>query len=198
MVVDGLECARQLFALADQQYEDVRMSKEQFASIKPKLPFGQMPVLEVDGRQLAQSQAINRYLAKTFGFAGKDPFEEAVIDSLVDQYTDYRNDIKPFFYVALGFAPGDLDKLKKETFMPAREKFLGFLTKFLKKNASSGFLVGNSLTWVDVLIADHVSDFSKRVPEFFDGFPEVKAHMEKVHSNPKIKKWIDSRPQTAF
>ncbi|KAJ1368935.1 hypothetical protein KIN20_030300, partial [Parelaphostrongylus tenuis] len=70
------------------------------------------------------------------GFAGKDSFEEAVIDSLIDQYTDYKNEIKPFIYAFLGFAPGDVDKLKKETFMPSREKFLGFVTKFLKKNAS--------------------------------------------------------------
>ncbi|KAJ1369196.1 hypothetical protein KIN20_030603 [Parelaphostrongylus tenuis] len=54
------------------------------------------------------------------------------------------------------------------------------------------------MTWVDVFIAEHVSDMYAKVPEFLDGFPEVKAHMEKVQSNPKIKKWIDSRPKTNF
>ncbi|KAK6009460.1 glutathione S-transferase protein, partial [Ostertagia ostertagi] len=56
-----------LFALADQKFEDVRLTREAFAPLKESMPFGQMPVLEVDGKKLAQSLAINRYLAKTFG-----------------------------------------------------------------------------------------------------------------------------------
>ncbi|KAJ1365766.1 hypothetical protein KIN20_026197 [Parelaphostrongylus tenuis] len=192
------ECARQLFALADQQYEDVRLSKEQFASIKDKMPFGQIPDVEVDGKQLAQSQAINCYLAKTFGFAGKDAFESAVIDSLVDQYMDYRAEIEPYFHSLLSFIPGDLDKLKKDAMMPACKKFLGIVAKFLKNAASSGFLVGNSLSWVDVVIAEHVSDISKSLPDYLDGYPEVKAHMEKDRLNPKLKNWFNKRPETSF
>ncbi|VDL82880.1 unnamed protein product [Nippostrongylus brasiliensis] len=192
------EGARQLFALADQQFEDVRVTHETFPALKPTLPFGQLPLLEFDGHQIAQSNAINRYLAKTFGFAGKDAFESAVIDSLADQLTDYRVEIKPWFYVAAGFSQGDAEKLKKEVLLPARDKFLGFITKFLKKNAAHGYLVGDKISWADVLIAEHTSDLFKRVPEYLDGFPEVKAHMEKIHQNPKIKKWRESRPETSF
>ncbi|EPB80179.1 glutathione S-transferase protein [Ancylostoma ceylanicum] len=108
------ECARQLFALADQQYEDIRVTHEEFPNIKP-----------------------------------------------------------------------------------TRDKFLGFITKFLKKN-SSGFLVGDSVTWVDLLVAEHASDIQSKVPEYLEGFPEVKAHMEKVRSIPKLKKWIESRPASVF
>ncbi|EPB80178.1 glutathione S-transferase protein [Ancylostoma ceylanicum] len=89
------------------------------------------------------------------------------------------------------------DNLKKDVLLPARDKFFGFLTKFLKKN-SSGFLVGDSVTWVDLLIAEHVSSMQSKVPEYLEGFPEVKAHMEKVHSIPKIKKWIESRPASDY
>ncbi|VDM81296.1 unnamed protein product [Strongylus vulgaris] len=103
------ECARQLFALADQKYEDIRVTHETFPALKPKLPFGQLPLLDEDGKELAQSNAINRYLAKKFGFAGKTPFEEALVDSLADQYSDYRIEIKPFVYTAYGFEKkGDL------------------------------------------------------------------------------------------
>ncbi|VDO96001.1 unnamed protein product [Heligmosomoides polygyrus] len=191
------ECARQIFALADQKYEDVRITREEFAPLKATFPFGQVPVLEVDGQQLAQSLAISRYLARTFGFAGSTPFESALIDSLADAFTDYRAEVKKFYYTSVGLTTGDLEKLKTEEALPARTKFLGFLTKFLKKNPS-GFLVGDKISWVDLLIADHVADMTNRVPEFVEGFPEVKTHVERIEQTPRIKKWIETRPASAF
>ncbi|KAL6736811.1 hypothetical protein Aduo_007118 [Ancylostoma duodenale] len=191
------ECARQIFALAGQEFEDVRLTKEQFAPVKPNMPFGQLPVLEVDGKQLAQSLAICRYLARQFGFAGKTPFDEAVVDSLADQYSDYRVEIKSYFYTAVGMMQGDKDQLKKDVLLPARDKFLGFITKFLKKNPS-GFLVGDSVTWVDLLISEHCATMLGIAPDFLDGYPEVKAHMEKVRAIPNLKKWIETRPSSSF
>ena len=51
-------------------------------------PFGQVPVLEVDGVQLAQSQAIGRYVARLNGMAGKDDMEQAFADMHVDHVKD--------------------------------------------------------------------------------------------------------------
>ncbi|ETN82801.1 glutathione S-transferase protein [Necator americanus] len=101
------ECARQIFALAGREYEDVRLTHEQFAAARPNLPFGQLPVLEVDGKQLSQSLAINRFLARQFGFAGKTAFEEALVDSLADQFADYLTEVKPYFLVVFGITKTD-------------------------------------------------------------------------------------------
>ena len=52
------------------------------------MPFG-VPVLELDGgRSLAQSTAIARYLAKKYGLAGKNEWEEAMTDMYVDCIND--------------------------------------------------------------------------------------------------------------
>ncbi|KHJ81993.1 glutathione S-transferase protein [Oesophagostomum dentatum] len=161
------------------------------------MPFGQMPILEVDGKQLAQSLAIVRFLARKFGFAGKTPFEEALVDSIADQFKDFTNEIRPMARVALGFEEGDLAKLTKEVFLPARDKFFGYITKFLKAN-KSGYLVGDSLTFADLYLAEASSEFAKKIPTLYDGFPEIKAHAEKVRSIPALKKWIETRPQTKF
>ncbi|KHJ90793.1 hypothetical protein OESDEN_09350, partial [Oesophagostomum dentatum] len=89
------------------------------------------------------------------------------------------------------------EKLTKEVFNPARDKFFGYVTKFLKAS-KSGYLVGDSLTFADLYLAETTSEFVKKVPTLYDGFPEVKAHAEKVRSNPALKKWIETRPQTSF
>lgn len=52
------------------------------------MPFGQCPVLEVDGKMLAQSNAIARYLAKQHGLAGKDEWEQATADMYGDNIND--------------------------------------------------------------------------------------------------------------
>ncbi|KAL6736815.1 hypothetical protein Aduo_007122 [Ancylostoma duodenale] len=191
------EIIRQVFVLAGQEYEDVRLSFEEWPKHKAEMPFGQIPVLEVDGKQLAQSLAIVRFLARNFGFAGKSPFEEALVDSIVDQHRDFINEIRPFFRIVMGFAQGDADKLFKEVFLPARDKFFGFMTKFLKES-KSGYLVGDSLTFADLYLAETSAEFAKDFPSTYDGFPEVKAHAEKIRSIPALKKWIETRPVTKF
>lgn len=55
-----------------------------------EMPFGQVPVLEVDGKKVCQSVAISRYLAKQFGVAGKNDWEALEIDSTVDTIHDLR------------------------------------------------------------------------------------------------------------
>ncbi|KHJ78385.1 glutathione S-transferase protein [Oesophagostomum dentatum] len=190
------EIIRQIFALAGQEYEDVRYAHDEWPKHKDEMPFGQMPVLEVDGKQLAQSFAIVRFLSRRFGFAGETRFDEALVDSIADQFKDFMTDIRPMVVVALGFAQGDLAKLTKEVFLPARDKFFAYITKFLKAN-KSGYLVGDSLTYVDLYLAE-TSEFAKKVPTLYDAFPEIKAHAEKVRSIAALKKWIESRPKTNF
>jgi glutathione S-transferase len=44
--------------------------------------------LEVNGKTLAQSHAIHRYIAKMHGLAGKDAWEAALCDQFVDATGD--------------------------------------------------------------------------------------------------------------
>ncbi|KAL6736575.1 hypothetical protein Aduo_006910 [Ancylostoma duodenale] len=191
------EIARQLFVLAAQSYDDIRISVAEWQKLKPEMPFEQLPVLDVDGKRLAQSYAICRFLARRFGYAGKTPFEEALVDSIADQIKDYMYETKPFQVVLMGFSQGDLQALKKEILLPAREKLFGYMTKFLKDNPS-GYLVGDSVTWADLYLAEHVAVYGEMFPEMLEGFPEIKSHSLKVRSIPSLKKWIKTRPKTKF
>ncbi len=54
-------------------------------------PFGQVPILEVNGQKLAQSNAIARYLARQHGLAGKDDWEQAQTDMYIENINDLLN-----------------------------------------------------------------------------------------------------------
>ncbi|KAK6054346.1 glutathione S-transferase protein [Cooperia oncophora] len=186
--------AKEIFEPARQKYF------EQFTKIlkqnKSAMPFGQLPVLEVDGKQLPQSYAIVRYLARKFGFAGKSDWDEAQVDAIADQFKDFLNDVRPYFKIVMGMDKGDLETAAKEIFEPARQKYFEQFTKILKQN-KSGYLVGDSITFADLYLAE-MATFTDKFPKLYDGFPEMKAHAEKVRSNPKLKKWLETRPQTNF
>lgn len=84
------ELIRFLFSYGDIKFEDVRVKEGQWPYLKPKTPWGTLPVVEIDGKQVTQSLAIARYLAAEVGLAGKDDLEELFINEAVDIINDVR------------------------------------------------------------------------------------------------------------
>lgn len=56
--------------------------------ISPATPFGQMPLLEHNGKTINQSLAIARYVAKQVKLTGNDDWENLEIDAVVDTISD--------------------------------------------------------------------------------------------------------------
>merc|ERR1739842_214733 len=92
------ETARLIPAYAGKEYEDRRVSFEDMPSLKPSLPFGQLPVLEVDGDTICQSMAIARYLASECGIAGSSGLVKAQVDEVVDVINDGHNAMYGAFF----------------------------------------------------------------------------------------------------
>uniref|UniRef100_A0A1B6DE31 glutathione transferase n=1 Tax=Clastoptera arizonana TaxID=38151 RepID=A0A1B6DE31_9HEMI len=86
------EHIRFIFAYAGIEYEDVRVSKETWSTMRHTVPFGMLPVLEMDDVVLGQSNAIARYLARQYGLVGKDEIEALQCDFMVDTLGDLKQD----------------------------------------------------------------------------------------------------------
>ncbi|XP_064618239.1 glutathione S-transferase 1-like [Liolophura sinensis] len=187
------EMARMVFAQAGVEYEDVRFERDEWPKFKPYTPFGQAPVLEVDGVQIADSAAIARYLAREFGLAGKTRIEEAQVDMFAGAAYDL---IKPTIdiYNAEGEKKAELVKKFQEETAP---KFLAKFESTLAEN-KSGFLVGDGVTWADFTLMHFMSWIWSQLPEdFATKYSHVKEHGKRVESLPKIAAWIAKRPVTA-
>ncbi|KAJ4452223.1 hypothetical protein ANN_03741 [Periplaneta americana] len=187
------EPIRYLLAYGGIEYEDFRFEREKWPEIKPSMPFGKTPVLEIDGKQTHQSTAICRYLGKQLGLAGSDDWEALEIDALVDTFTDFRQQIDLYQYNTDEAAKEKLwGPLKDET-VPY---YLGKFDEVVKKNG--GYFVGGKLSWADFYfngIIDYLS-FMMKEKDIVANYPHLKALKEKFESLPAIKAWIEKRPQT--
>jgi len=187
------EPLRLIFAQAGQDYEDCRITHEEWATFKSKTPFGQMPVLEVDGKMLGQSPAIFTYLAKQFGLNGKDDWEAAKIQMLQAGIEDLITKCFPWFLEHDADKKKELcDKMVPEHVTPWLERYEKFLT-----DNGTGYFVGNDLTAADLGLFNFMAFISNALcPETFKNFSELVKFQERIGALPKIAAWIEKRPKT--
>ncbi|KAI1707461.1 putative glutathione S-transferase 5 [Ditylenchus destructor] len=177
------EAIRLLFAYTNTPFEDVRITREQWPERKPTYKFGKVPVLKVDGQELAQSAVILRYLGEKFGLAGKDEWEKAKVNEVVDFHKDVYSDLAPYFHNLLGFRVGDKTALRKVVFLPNAERLFPQYVRLLKESGS-GFFAPSGLTFVDFSVAVYFQYWTSEWElEFMkENYPEIVAFVERVYS----------------
>jgi len=187
------ETARLLFAQAGVAFEDAR--QKDWPARKGEMPYGQMPVLEVDGEKFAESHAIERFLARSYNLYGSgspmDAFRiDMVCEGLIDISTAYGN---------IKYRAKEEEKKDKFAafFKDDVPKWLGNLTTVLKKNnGGKGFFVGDAVSLADIQAHNQLWGLTQHEGQSscLDNFPELKALVERVAALPNIAKWIANRP----
>jgi len=197
--IKGLaEPIRFIFAYAGVEYEDNRIERESWPTVKEityvDYPWGQLPVLQVGDKTLSQSNTIGRYLAKKYKLVGDDDWEAAKMDELVDALTDFRLEWRKHFAEQDETKKAELKKNFDENVVPK------YLTKFEAQITANGgaFLVGKRISWIDLQLAHFLEFFEAQAAALLDSFPNLKKLKETVFEIPQIKAWIEKRPVTAM
>ena len=192
------ECSRYIFAQAGVEYTDERLNEEEFMKVKSSgcLPAGSLPVLEVDGKMLAGSEVIARYLGEKFGLAGENDWDNAQLASLVDLMTDLDNCVMPVFF---GKDDASKAEAKKKLIEVSIPKYFGCLEKRIKANNSpDGWAYGKKITYVDMRIVSGLEMLFGVDPNVLDSYPTLKKLFEAVNAQPNIAAWIKKRPDSKF
>ncbi|EHB14058.1 Glutathione-requiring prostaglandin D synthase [Heterocephalus glaber] len=182
------EIIRYIFAYLDIKYEDHRIEQADWPEIKSTLPFGKIPILEVDGLKLHQSLAIARYLTKTTDLAGKTATEQWQVDAMVDTLDDFmsrfpwaekKQEVKNQIFNELLTceAPHLLQDL--ETYLGDKEWF-----------------IGDSVTWADFYWDICSTTLLVFKPGLLNNCPRLQTLRKKVQAIPAIADWLQRRPQT--
>ncbi|XP_023950267.2 glutathione S-transferase 2 [Bicyclus anynana] len=189
------EGIRLLLAYGGEEFEDRRVAKEEWPEMKPKMPFGQMPILEIDGKKYAQSSAVVRYLGRKYGLSGKDIEEDFEIDQSVEFYTDIRTKAGAVFHEQNEEAKARMQAELEKNYYPFALKKLD---EIIKKN--NGHLALGKLTWADFLFAGMYDCFKKilQVPDLDEKYPSFKKIQDTVYAIPKVKAFADKAPKADY
>ncbi|CAB3372552.1 Hypothetical predicted protein [Cloeon dipterum] len=191
LALPGLaEGIRYLLHYGGVQFEDERLTREEVAAMKEKLPLGQVPVLQIEGKTLFQSQAICRFLAKRFNLTGKDEWDSVQCDIASDTIYEIRNAYLTFFHEKNEAA----QKEKRVAAVKKIDFILGKLEGHLAKN--DGHFVKGQLTWPDFMIAAFAEHINSRAgQDMFAAKPLLSALRDEINALPAIKAYIEKRPK---
>jgi len=189
------ETSRLALFIGGIEFEDLRPSREEIAKMKTDgtLPFGQFPVLQVDGKTIAQTGAIARFCGKLSGlYPSKDEFAAAKVDEVIDLATDITNQMRPALREKDPKLRIEMRWELSKTILP---RWLGFLEKLLKDNGDTGFFVGHSISVADLAVWRLCAWISGGIIDglpvnLLDGFPLLSVHQSQISNLPKVVEWI--------
>lgn len=206
------EPIRLLCAYAGLELEDYRFeTRDIFNEMKAngKLPFGQVPLLEVhEGgdkvHYLVQSAAILKYLGKLSGlYPTNDPLLEAKIDAALAQETDAFTGATVATYGARFGISLDDDALKKSKEMIAKDVTPRHLKSLedLLKTSSTGWICGTEKpSPADFAWYARLAFWMPEKPDYFpdpickfEEYPAVKSFKEKFAGLDSIQKYYASK-----
>jgi glutathione S-transferase len=120
------EPARLALSMGGIAFEDDRVPFADWERRKEGTPFGALPVLEVDGQVVAQSNTINRYVGKLADLYPSDPWQAALCDEAMEAVEDITNKIS-----ATLFLPEEEKKAQREALVDGPIPF--YLTRLQQR-----------------------------------------------------------------
>lgn len=184
------EPARIALSIGGIEFEDDRVPAAAWERRKPDTPFGALPVLEVDGQGVSQSNAINRYVGKLADLYPSDPWQAALCDEAMDAVEDIGSKVVATFNL-----PDDEKKAQRERLAEGPIPF--YLERLQQRLEAHGgrYFADNRMTVADLKVflwvrhlrsgaLDHIpADLVDRVA------PKLVEHYERVKSDPGVKSY---------
>jgi glutathione S-transferase len=198
--IDGgrAEPIRIAFHAAGVEFEDNRISFETFREIRQGTPFNAIPVLEIDGQPVTQSNALSRYVGKMAGLYPEDALQALYCDEVMGALEDLTHHVVRTF------------GLQGDELRAAREKLVeGSLTTYLKgldrllERGGGSYFADSRLTVADLRafvqtrslragFLDHVpADLVDRLA------PRLVEHHARVEADPRVAAYYATRPSPA-
>merc|ERR1711936_538604 len=172
------EISRLIFAHAGVKFDDIRLTGEDFAKVKPILSYGSMPIAN--------------FVAELCNLAGTTPLNKAKANEIVLAVNGIFEMVAKCLFAPEGEKAGMKKKLIEET-LP--QKFAQLEARLCLNGGQ--FFAGNALTYADLMIVvlqDNVRSSVIGGGDVIEKFPKLCNLYQRVSALPNIKAWRGSRP----
>ena len=181
------------------EFNDRRIDSEEFQRVKSNgrlddgtlIPFGQLPVLVVNGVSVAQTGGIARFCGK---LADLYPKDNDLLAAEIDQFIDFQTDI----FSLISFSGKDVSE--KQKLLNRKELVAGELKtklKMLEDNLSDSgsWSVGSNMSIADLalwrnmgwLVSGTIDGIPKNV---LNEFQKIKGICSLVDEHPEVVEWM--------
>ncbi|XP_069142307.1 uncharacterized protein [Argopecten irradians] len=192
------ETTRLALSAAGVEFNDVRVTPEEWQKMKQDMPQGQLPIMEVEfagGRKttFCQSGAMYRFVGREHGLYGDTNEDMTMVDVVMGTLEDI------FYELIKVFMEKDETKkaeIKAELGKTVIPKFVKYLANI---KSDKEWMVGSKLTIADIAVFSLFDQlpvmFGEEIIEAYRNNESLQAHAKTVLTNKGIRKWIDTRPK---
>jgi prostaglandin-H2 D-isomerase / glutathione transferase len=185
----GEEC-RIALHVAGVDFDDHRIKRDEWPALKPKTPFGGLPLLEIPGHPvLAQSNAILGLIGRRHGLLPKDDFEAARHEAILLYAEELRSKVATTLRME-----NDAKKAAREA-IAAND--VPIWARNVENQVGAGpFFGGSTLSVADIKLFMVVRWFKSGAIDHiektvFDAYPKLLRLFDAVENEPRVKSWLD-------
>ena len=193
------EVGRIALKFGDIKFDDVRLSREEFLRVKKagklddgtKVPFRQLPCLNVDGQSICQTGGIARFCGKLGGLYPREHLVDAArIDQVIDMATDINVLLEPSVFEKDNERKREM---REELVDGILKRKIGFLEELLNGNS---WFVGESISVADIAIWRLMGWLTSGIIDYIpvallSDFPNLKRVCLNTGNQGKIKDWVE-------
>ncbi len=188
------EPIRIAFHTAGIKFEDNRLSFREFGEMRQSTRFNSVPVLEIDGASVTQSNALGRYVGKMAGLFPTDDLQALYCDEVMGAIEDLSH------YIVQTFG------LQEEALRLAREKLVeGWLSVYLRgldellARGGGQYFAGNGLTMADLKAFVQTRSLRSGTLDYVPTnlvqrlAPGLVGHQERIEGDPRVAAYYAAR-----
>ena len=188
------EPVRIAFHAAGIRFEDNRISFSEFCEMRKSMRFNSVPVLEIDGAAITQSNAMSRYVGKMAGLYPADDLQALYCDEVLDALEDLSHYIVQTF----GIAGAELEAARKKLVDGWLSTYLLGLNALLERGGGEYF-ADNKLTIADLKVFVQTRSLCAGKLEHIPAdlvqnlVPALIQHRKRIEAEPRVVAYYASR-----